>query len=194
MNRMTHTDPEIHAVQQVHAALKDLDTETRARVLQAALALLGTDAAGLGSRLTSISQAERIVAESAKPQSARPLSLVEFVQDKNPGTNAQRIALFAYYRERYEGVSRFGREDLKNYFQKARLPPPGNYDRDFVTAVQAGWLHEDGNQSYITSRGLEAVESGFVGERSYTRKARGKGSSKKKGAANKRAKKTRKAE
>jgi len=64
--------------------------------------------------------------------------LVELITDKQPGTNAQRIALFAYYREKSEGMSRFGRDDLKGYFGKAKQPPSANYDRDFVEAVRKG--------------------------------------------------------
>jgi hypothetical protein len=91
------------------------------------------------------------------------LSPVELIQEKNPATNSQKIALFAYYREKYEGLSRFSRGDLKTYFSKAKESPPGNYDRDFNNAVKVGWIHEDGSESYLTSKGLEAVEAGFGG-------------------------------
>jgi hypothetical protein len=53
----------------------------------------------------------------------------------------------------------------------AKEKPPRNYDRDFVEAVKKGWIHEDGAESYITSKGIEAVESGFAGERKYTKRA-----------------------
>jgi hypothetical protein len=102
---------------------------------------------------------------------ARPLSINELVQEKSPsGTNAQRIALFAYYRDKHEGISRFTRDDLKVYFAKAKEQPPRNYDRDFVEAVKKGWIHEDGADSYVTSKGIEAVESGFEGERKYKKR------------------------
>ncbi len=94
------------------------------------------------------------------------------MQQKRPATNSQRIALFAYYRERYDGLARFARNDLLSYFSKAKEKPPANYDRDFVEAVKRGWLHEDGADSYITSRGIEAVEAGFPGERKYERTAK----------------------
>lgn len=80
-----------------------------------------------------------------------------------------------------EGIQRFSREDLRGYFAKAKQPPPTNYDRDFVEAGKRGWIHEDGGESYVTSKGIESVESGFAGERKYIkragtpRKARGSG-------------------
>jgi hypothetical protein len=89
------------------------------------------------------------------------MSPVELLQEKHPGSNAQKIALFAYYREKVEGLSRFSRADLRTYFAKAKQVPPQNYDRDFGAALKSGWIHEDGADSYLTSRGLEVVESGF---------------------------------
>ena len=71
------------------------------------------------------------------------------------------VALFAYYRERYERQPRFARGDLLAYFSKAREAPPSNFDRDFSNALKYGWIHEDGAESYLTSKGLEAVETGF---------------------------------
>jgi hypothetical protein len=94
---------------------------------------------------------------------------VELVNEKQPGTNAQRIALFAYYREKVEGLSRFGRDDLRTYFAKARMTPASNFDRDFGDAVKKAWIHEDAADSYLTTRGIEAVEGGFEGERRSSR-------------------------
>jgi hypothetical protein len=89
---------------------------------------------------------------------------VELVQQKQPATNPQRIAVFAYFREKIEGLQRFAKDDLKVYFSKAKQPPPQNFDRDFRKAVAVGWIYEDGADSYLTSKGLEAVEAGFDGK------------------------------
>lgn len=164
-------DPEIDALQSVHAALKPLSADERGRVLASVYALLGM------STPPAIA-APPLAARSAPPSpteptprtQARPLGITELVRDKSPGTNAQRIALFAYYRDRHEGIPRFTRDDLKAYFAKAKEQPPRNYDRDFVEAVKKGWIHEDGAESYVTSKGIETVESGFAGERRYTKR------------------------
>ncbi|MBI1210424.1 MAG: hypothetical protein GC190_03095 [Alphaproteobacteria bacterium] len=160
-------DPQIAALEAIHAALKDLDADSQKKVLSSVFALLDIHAPAGSSTTPNQSM--------ATPQAAltsRPTSLIELMQQKSPGTNAQRIALFAYYRERVEGLSRFERDDLKGYFPKAKEPPAGNYDRDFVEAVKKGWIHEDGADSYLTSKGVEAVESGFEGERKVTKKPR----------------------
>jgi hypothetical protein len=86
------------------------------------------------------------------------------IQAKEPATNTQRIIVFAYYREKYENLNYFSRDDLKPYFAKAKLPPPANFDRDFGEVVKQGWLYENGSESYLTSKGLEVVEAGFAGK------------------------------
>ncbi|GMV24733.1 MAG: hypothetical protein AMXMBFR58_07640 [Phycisphaerae bacterium] len=159
-------EPEVLAVQQVFGALKPLDAEGQQRVLSAALSLLG---------LTfNLPQAgpESIPMASPTPVpttggGGRPKGLTEFVAEMKPGTSAQRILLFAYYRDKYEGFSNFAAGDLRPYFAKAKLSPPGNFDRDFASAVEKGWIHHDGPRSYVTQTGIDLVESGFAGARNY---------------------------
>jgi hypothetical protein len=54
----------------------------------------------------------------------------------------------------------------------SREHPPRNYDRDFVEVVRRGWIHEDDGNSYITSKGIEAVESGFSARESRSKLAK----------------------
>ena len=153
----------VEAVQAVFEALEPFDDAARARIIQSVTSLLGSGMSGAAPSAT------HMVAPStpaARYSSDRPMSPVELLQDKKPATNPQRIALFAYYRERSEGLSRFAKDDLKPYFAKAKQPPPQNFDRDFRHAVKQGWIYEDGSDSYLTSKGLEAVEAGFDGKAS----------------------------
>lgn len=93
------------------------------------------------------------------------MSLVEFIKEKQPATNVQRIACFAYYREKYEGSEHFASSDLSGYFGKAKLKAPGpNYARDYNKAVKDAWIHDDGPKSYLTQAGERAVETGFGGK------------------------------
>ncbi len=157
-------DPVLAAVQAVHAALADLNPEQRSKVISSVAAIL--DITGLPS--ISKAPVEDTSGGPTRPPSGRPLSIVEIMQAKSPGTNQQKIALFAYYREKYEGKPRFARADLEAYFPKAKEPPPANYDRDFSSTVKKGWIHEDGDESYVTSKGIEVVESGFAAQRKYS--------------------------
>jgi hypothetical protein len=151
----------VEAVQSVFEALEPFDDVARTRILQSATSLLGAPIAS--SSAASLVGAP-VVQPVTRPHGDRPLSPVELIQEKRPATNPQRIALFAYYRERTEGLSRFAKDDLKVYFGKAKEPPPQNFDRDFRQAVKLGWIYEDGSDSYLTSKGLEAVETGFDGK------------------------------
>ncbi len=155
----------VEAVQAVFSALEPFDDDARQRIITSAASLLGTRAAAFAPTTAPTTHVHP-PASGRSPAPERPVSPVELVQEKKPATNPQRLALFAYYRERVEGLSRFAKEDLKAYFAKAKQPPPQNYDRDFNKAVKVGWIYEDGEDSYLTSKGLELVEAGFGGKAS----------------------------
>ena len=158
------TDP-FEVARTIYEALKPLDADARQRVMSSALSLLGMGPTPQTSTPTHGAPAvpgTGIVQQHGS--TGRPVSPVELIHEKQPSTNAQRLAVFAYHRERNEAKGRFSRADLREYFGKARLVPPQNYDRDFKTAVELGYIYEDGSESYLTSKGLEAVEQGFGGK------------------------------
>jgi hypothetical protein len=184
-------NPEIEALQSVYEALKELSPDVRTKVLKSVFALLGLEHFALepsAAQIRNQPQGEQTHISEQRPSTfsegdigftGRQKSLMELMLEKNPATNTERITLFAYYRERFEGNSRFDRADLEPYFAKAKVSPPGNYARDFNEAVKRGWIHEDGSDSYITSRGIEAVESGFTSQKATTPKKKGSSKSKK---------------
>jgi hypothetical protein len=162
------------AAMAVMRALEGLSPEDCARVLGSAAALFKV----------SSPAAERLPAgempldeDTASEGRAKRRSLAEFIIEKGPATNAQRIAVFAYYREHVEKKSTFGRADLQPYFAMAKAPRPGNYDRDFSAAAKEGWIHEEGESSYLTATGESVVNAGFGGKakprgRAVAKKAR----------------------
>jgi len=154
----------VEAVQAVFGALEAFDDAARQRILTSATSLLGMGIAALPVRGASPAAPSTSPQLPSRSSQDRPVSPVELLQEKKPATNPQRIALFAYYRERTEGLARFSKDDLKQYFPKAKLPPPQNFDRDYGRAAKAGWIYDDGADSYLTSKGLEAAEAGFGGK------------------------------
>jgi hypothetical protein len=160
-------NPEIVAVGKIHEALLSLEPDVRSRVLESVRVLLDMPVVEAVSR-PGPTEPHATSKAGDVTVLGRPKSLAEVMEEANPGTNAQRIVVFATYREKFEGRPRFSRSDLEQFFASAHLKPPANYDRDFVEAVKKGWIHEDGSESYVTSKGLEAVASGFAGERRYT--------------------------
>jgi len=129
----------LDALRAVFQALQPLDDDARARVIASLQVLVGgPGGSGAGSESVSGSAPE---APRLPETTTRPPSLVELLREKTASTGPQRITLFAYYRDRYQGLARFSRRDLEPYFAQAKESPPGNYDRDFVEAVRRGWLH-----------------------------------------------------
>jgi hypothetical protein len=168
------TSPEnaFDAVAAIGKALEKLTEDDRGRALRGA-------AVALGIQLGVQQEANGVGQKPADPSSnaggppaadGRKVSLVEFLNTANPATNPQRIAVFAAYRSQVEGNDRFSRRDLAAYFSRAKLSPPKNFDRDYTTAVKEGWIHDDEEQSYLTSTGEGQVRNGFDGKG----KARGK--------------------
>jgi hypothetical protein len=164
---MAAREPEISALEAVYSALKPLDLESRRRVLASVYSLLemAPTMPIQQGRLSSVGlPADRASLTGQGVPVPRPVGLTELIREKGPRTNAERIVCFAYYREKYEGISRFSRNDLRDYFGRAHESPPRNYIRDFGDAVKRGWIHEDEADSYITSKGIELVESSFSTE------------------------------
>jgi len=154
------------ALKTVHKALLPLTADQRARVLDSVMTLLETAAPSV----QAIARPAATAAAAASPlSSTRRASVVEVLNERKPVTIPGKLTLFAYYREKYEGLSRFSRNDLEAYFSKAKEKPPTHFGREFDGAVKKGWLHEDGAESYITSRGIEEVEANFPNERKWTK-------------------------
>jgi hypothetical protein len=155
-------DLTISALEAVHRALKPLDPADRQRVLASVSALLEVDEQPnqVRQKNTTLGSVElRSGAASTSP--ARPVAIRELIQERKPRTHPEFITLFAYYREKHQNLPTFSRGVLQQYYAMSRENPPKNFDRDFVKAIKRGWIHEDGESSYITSKGLELVESNF---------------------------------
>jgi hypothetical protein len=152
-------------------ALQPLSNEERARVLNSAAALFGVappiPSEGVRQPV-SHREPEDFGGEAPAPRrsTGKRMSIGELLDEKAASTNQQRIACFAYYREKHEGDQNFSASDLLPYFAKAKAPAPGrNYMRDYNKAVKLAWIHDDGSKSYLTGKGEAAVEAGFGGKR-----------------------------
>jgi hypothetical protein len=149
----------------VITALEPLAPEERSRILKAAAALFGITGIMPKDFDADSSQQQNSSTEQSVVKNSKRESIVEFLQRTKAATNPQRIACFAFYREKIEGQQNFSRSDLSGYFAKAKLPAPGkNYSRDFNNAVKEGWVHEDADKSYLTQKGEAAVSAGFDGK------------------------------
>lgn len=142
--------------------MKPLKKEDRLRVLTSVYALLEIAPPEAPPAKNAAPGGGQSQVASYSSSSARPLGITELIQQKKPDTHPEFITLFAYYREKHEGLPNFARADLEKYYGTSHTIPPKNYTRDFISAIKRGWIHEDGENSYITSKGIEAVESNFA--------------------------------
>ena len=95
----------VDAVQQVYTALEPFDDQARKRIIESVVSLLGMRTGVLPidvQRRTTASTISASPEQVDRPATSRPLSPRELIQEKQPTTNAQRIALY---------VSRRGRHD-----------------------------------------------------------------------------------
>lgn len=168
--KQTNVQLIIDANSAVMSALKDLSQEERLKVISSVSALFGIS----NSTFRNETGKDQKGPQDTTQNFDKKTSLVEVLKEKNPATNYQRITVFAFYKEKYEGVEQFAKADLLTYFATAKLAKPANYDRDFAEAVKQGWIHEDGANSYLTSSGEAAVSAGFNGKAA----ARGKNATK----------------
>src|SRR5688500_15957820 len=114
----------VAAVQTVFEALEPFDEAARQRILASVVSLLGGHLHQFGGSTSAAvpPTGSQGVGAQAQRSSERPVSPAELLQEKRPATNPQRLAVFAYYRERSEGLTRFAKDDLKAYFPKAKVP------------------------------------------------------------------------
>lgn len=114
------------AAQQIGKALDGLSPEDQKKAIDGVVVMLGLGQRGENPPVDRDQDAQlgsslRPVASQTGGSSEKPLSLVEYKNARQPVTNAQRIAVFAAYREESEGKETFAMGDLEGYFAKAKL-------------------------------------------------------------------------
>lgn len=124
---------------QIFQLIKDLDSDTRRRVVNAALVLCGD--AGLASP-------GRVVSASPFVSSERDLSFVErddlspkeFMQGKAPKTDVEKIACLAYYLTHYRDTPHFKTLDLSKLNTEAAQLKFANAAQAAKNAARRGFL------------------------------------------------------
>lgn len=143
----TTEDPELRAIQQVIAALSDLDPEARARVISYVFQRLGisspavlTDAGGSGATPPHGFEDSAPVA----PPGHRQIDIRTFGQEKSPRSSNERVAVVGYYLSELapagERKNEISAADITKYFKQAGFPLPGAARMALVNAKNAGYL------------------------------------------------------
>lgn len=151
---------ELNALQTVIGVLHPLDDESRRRILESVATFLRV---ALGSR-SSTGYAQPSTPSSPTPTAhARfsedtSMSAKEFLMQKQPRTDVERIACLAYYLTHYRSAPHFKTVDLSSLNTEGAQPKFANTAYSSNNAVKAGYLVP----STKGQRQLSAIGERFV--------------------------------
>jgi hypothetical protein len=140
-------DLELHAIQQVIAALSDLDADARARVINYVFQRLrilspAVLAESGGAPATPAPGMEAVTSLVQPPR--RQVDIRTFGQEKNPRSVNERVAVVGYYLSELapadERKAEISAPDITKYFKQAGFPLPGAARMTLVNAKNAGYL------------------------------------------------------
>ena len=142
----TNDDQELYAIQQVIAALSQLNSEARARVISYVFQRLGISSPALLSEAGTTGTTPLHGLEPAAPihQGRRQMDMRTFGQEKNPRSANERVAVVGYYLSELasaeERKAEISAADITRYFKQAGFPLPGAARMTLVNAKNAGYL------------------------------------------------------
>lgn len=135
---------EFDALSTVIGALQPLDDEARRRIVESAVTFLkivptrGTPA--LHNVATGSHGSSSAMSESAPFSESTQMSVKEFVLEKQPRTDVERLACLAYYLTHYRGTPHFKTIDLSLLNTEAAQPKFANAANSANNAVKMGYL------------------------------------------------------
>jgi len=143
----TKDDQELRAIHQVIAALSDIDSEARARVINYVFQRLGISTPAVlveaGASVAAPAHGMEAAASLAQP-GRRQVDIRTFGQEKSPRSVNERVAVVGYYLSELapadERKADISAADITKYFKQAGFPLPGAARMTLVNAKNAGYL------------------------------------------------------
>ncbi|MDF2189837.1 hypothetical protein [Paraflavitalea sp. CAU 1676] len=136
---MADNKTNVEALTTILSVLKDLDVEAQRRTIQAVITFL--DIPSLPKALTTIdNQATEISKNEVSFSENRSISPKNFIRDKAPKTDIERIACLAYYLTHYRDTPQFKTIDLSSLNTEAAQPKLSNAAYAVDNATKAGLL------------------------------------------------------
>jgi hypothetical protein len=133
-------DPEFSALQAVIAALQGVQQDARQRIFDAAATFLEINpaATGIARRVTSPASESSSPYPSFSAETA--MSPKEFLYEKQPRSDVERVAALAYYLTTYRDTPHFKTLDLSKLNTEAAQPKFSNAANSANNAVKQGYL------------------------------------------------------
>ena len=155
------TMDDVEALSAIVGLLKKLEPDAQQRVLQAVQSFLGAPPQQV-AHLPSRAKAGSSSMFSTSPTDFsrdRTLSSKEFIRDKHPVTDGERVTCLAYYLTHYRGTSQFKTVDISALNTEAAQPKLSNPSVAVENATRDGYLvaGTKGNKQ-ISSAGEKYVE------------------------------------
>jgi hypothetical protein len=119
---------DVEALSTIVGILRNLDDETQKRVLASVEAFLGVKSqnlSGLRSRQDSLSITNEIASSNTFSED-RTISPKDFVRDKQPASDIERVACLGYYLSHYRNTTHFKTVDISSLNVEAAQPKFSN--------------------------------------------------------------------
>jgi hypothetical protein len=149
---------ELDAVQLLLTTLNRFDESTRLRILKTVATFFGADLGASQPRLTSRAAASGSASGVVGSSEERQISPKEFLFEKKPQTNIERVASLAYYLTHYRDQPHFKTLDLSKLNTEAAQPKFTNAAYATNDALKAGLLA----QASKSQRQISALGEQFV--------------------------------
>lgn len=146
------------ALTTILTALKDLDAESQKRTLQAVIAFLGVNFSTEKSLLSKSNEVTSSTNSGITFSEDRSISAKDFLRDKAPRTDIERIACLAFYLTHYRDTPHFKTVDLSGLNTEAAQPKLSNPTVAVDNATKSGLLV----QALRGSKQISAAGESFV--------------------------------
>ena len=138
---------ELEALQAIIAALRNLDQEARQRILESSATFLGISPAPPRGRGGQVSLSTIVTGPSSGGSPSRApfsedtsMSVKDFLMEKAPKTDVERIACLAYYLTHYNATPHFKTLDISQLNTEAAQPKFSNAGYSVNNAVKLGYI------------------------------------------------------
>jgi len=132
-------DNNLEVLTTIVTALKNLDQEAQKRTLQAVITFLDIPFSNQPSGIKAVDNSSIPKYESTFSQD-RDLSPKDFLRDKLPRTDVERVACLAYYLTHYRGLQFFKTLDLSSLNTEAAQPKFSNAAVAVSNAIRSGFI------------------------------------------------------